>query len=129
SSQVTGRHRLTGGLTLTGFYVWSKSIMDNLGYYGCGNVNSDGAYWQDAYNRRANKGPACFDSRNNGSIGGLYDLPFGKGRKFGSNWSKAAELIAGGWQGGLFMKADSRVPGAAQANRAQHRGAPPAGHI
>ena len=45
------------GLDLTGFYVWSKSIMDNLGYYGCASVSSDGAYWQDAYNRKANKGP------------------------------------------------------------------------
>ena len=62
--QVSGRHRLGGGLTLTGFYVWSKSIMDNLGYYGCASVSSDGAYWQDAYSRRANKGPACFDSRH-----------------------------------------------------------------
>ena len=33
--QVSGRHRLSGGLSLTGFYVWSKSLMDNLGYYGC----------------------------------------------------------------------------------------------
>ena len=36
SLQVSGRHRLSGGLELTGFYVWSKSMMDNLGYYGCG---------------------------------------------------------------------------------------------
>ena len=38
--QISGRKRLSGGLELTGFYVWSKSIMENLGYYGCGSVNS-----------------------------------------------------------------------------------------
>jgi outer membrane receptor protein involved in Fe transport len=129
SLQVSGRHRLTGGLTLTGFYVWSKSIMDNLGYYGCASVNSDGAYWQDAYNRRANKGPACFDSRNNGSIGGLYDLPFGKGRKFGSNWSKAAELIAGGWQIDYFMNAHSGFPVTATASAANTGGRTPRGNV
>ena len=63
SLQVSGRKRMSGGLELTGFYVWSKSIMENLGYYGCGSVNSDGAYWQDAYNRRANRGPSCFDAQ------------------------------------------------------------------
>ena len=59
-------------------------MMENLGYYGCGSVNSEGAYWQDAYNRRGNRGPACFDAQHNASFGGLYNLPFGKGQKFGS---------------------------------------------
>src|SRR5215471_14758858 len=127
--QISGRHRLSGGLTLTGFYVWSKSIMDNLGYYGCASVSSDGAYWQDAYNRKANKGPSCFDARHNGSIGGLYDLPFGKGRKFGSNWAKAMDLIAGGWQVDYFMNAHSGFPVTATASTANTGGRTPRGNV
>ncbi|MBZ5618233.1 MAG: TonB-dependent receptor [Acidobacteriia bacterium] len=127
--QVSGRHRLSGGLTLTGFYVWSKSIMDNLGYYGCASVNSDGAYWQDAYNRQANKGPACFDSRQNGSIGGVYDLPFGKGRMMGSNWSRAADLVAGGWSVDYFMNAHSGFPVTATASSANTGGRTPRGNV
>jgi hypothetical protein len=127
--QISGRHRMSGGLTLSGFYVWSKSIMDNLGYYGCASVNSDGAYWQDAYNRRANKGPACFDSRHNGSIGGIYDLPFGKNRKFGSNWGRAVDLIAGGWQIDYFMNAHSGFPVSANAGSANTGGRTPRGNV
>jgi Carboxypeptidase regulatory-like domain len=127
--QVSGRHRLRGGVTLSGFYVWSKSIMDNLGYYGCASVSSDGAYWQDAYNRQANKGPACFDSRQNGSIGGLYDLPFGKGKKFGSNWGRAADLVAGGWQADYFMNAHSGFPVTATASTANTGGRTPRGNV
>jgi hypothetical protein len=127
--QVSGRHRLSGGLTLTGFYVWSKSMMDNLGYYGCASVNSDGAYWQDAYNRRANKGPSCFDARINASIGGVYDMPFGKGRKYGSHWSKAADLIAGGWQVDYFLNAHSGFPVTANATSANTGGRTPRGNV
>ena len=108
--QVSGRHALTGGLSWSRVYVWSKSIMDNLGYYGCAAVNTDGAYWQDAYNRKANSGPACFDARHNSSIGGLYDMPFGKGKKFGSGMNKAADLILGGWKVNYFLNTHSGFP-------------------
>jgi hypothetical protein len=29
---------------------------------------------------------------------GIYDLPFGRGRRFGSAWSKPMDLAVGGWQ-------------------------------
>jgi hypothetical protein len=129
SLQISGRHRTTGGLTLSGFYVWSKSIMDNLGYYGCANVSSDGAYWQDAYSRRANKGPACFDARHNASIGGVYELPFGKTKKIGTNWSRAVDLIAGGWQVDYFLNAHSGFPVTANAGSANTGGRTPRGNV
>ncbi len=30
-------------------------------------------------------------------VSGILELPFGRGRKFGSSWNKALDLIAGGW--------------------------------
>ncbi len=30
-------------------------------------------------------------------VNGIWELPFGRGRKWGSNWNKALDLIAGGW--------------------------------
>jgi hypothetical protein len=36
---------------------------------------------------------------------GIWELPFGKGRRFGSNWNPALNFIAGGWQlNGLYQK-------------------------
>ena len=40
----------------------------------------------------------------------IYDLPFGKGRKWGSNWNAAANAIAGGWELTLIEKATSGFP-------------------
>jgi hypothetical protein len=40
----------------------------------------------------------------------IYDLPFGKGRKFGSNWNGVANALAGGWEVTLIEKATSGFP-------------------
>jgi hypothetical protein len=40
----------------------------------------------------------------------IYSLPFGKGRKWGSNWNAAANAIAGGWEMTVIEKATSGFP-------------------
>ncbi len=40
----------------------------------------------------------------------IYQLPFGKGRKWGSSWSGAANAIAGGWELTAIEKATSGFP-------------------
>ena len=40
----------------------------------------------------------------------LYELPFGKGKKYGSNWSGAANAILGHWQVNLIERATSGFP-------------------
>lgn len=95
--QLSGRRRMTAGLEVLFQYTFSKANTDGLGYYGCGSVNSEGAYWQDAYNRRGNYGPACFDVRHNFSTAGVFNVPYGKGLRFGSDAPKALDLVFGGW--------------------------------
>ncbi|MEZ5354845.1 MAG: TonB-dependent receptor [Bryobacteraceae bacterium] len=124
SLQLTARHRLSGGLELISAYTFSKTLTDNLGYYGCAAVASDGAYWQNAYDRRANFGPACFDATHNFTVGGLYALPVGRGQKFGAGVGKALDLIVGGWNVNYFISSHSGFPvtinaAAAQTNTGQ----------
>jgi hypothetical protein len=40
----------------------------------------------------------------------IYDLPFGKGRRWGSSWNGAANAIAGGWEVTLIEKATTGFP-------------------
>jgi hypothetical protein len=108
--QISGRRRMKGGFEMLFQYTYSKTDTDGLGYYGCGSVNSEGAYWQDAYNRRGNYGPACFDVRHNFSTAGLFDFPFGKGRKFGSSANKVADLVLGGWNINYALSAHGGFP-------------------
>ena len=102
-------------------YTYSKTDTDGLGYYGCGGVNSEGAYWQDAYNRRGNYGPACFDVRHNFTTGGVFNVPFGKGRKFGAGTSKAMDLILGGWNVNYAICRARRFPGDHIRRNAEHQ--------
>lgn len=118
SLQVSARQRLSGGLEFIAAYTFSKTLTDNLGYYGCGSTNNEGAYWQNAYDRRANFGPACFDTPHNFTIGGLLNLPVGKGKKFGSSMNRLADAFLGGWGVDYFMSTHAGFPVTIQANAA-----------
>jgi Carboxypeptidase regulatory-like domain/TonB-dependent Receptor Plug Domain len=97
--QVTGRKRMGHGLDFVSAYTWSKTMTDNRGFYGGGGfIAGEGAYWQNAYDRRADRGRAFFDATHNFSLGGTWDLPVGTGRSFGKGMNKAGDLILGGWK-------------------------------
>jgi hypothetical protein len=97
SVQMSGRKRLGHGLEFLAAYTLSQTLTDNLGYYGSGGVNAEGAYWQDAYNRQGNRGPSFFDARHNFSFAGSYELPVGQGRWLGRGMNSIAGAVLGGW--------------------------------
>jgi hypothetical protein len=97
SLQVQARRRFKGGLDFIAAYTYGKTLTDNLGYYGSGFTQGEGAYWQNAYDRRSNRGPSFFDIRSNFTLGGSYQLPTGKGQKFNFGGSKVADAVLGGW--------------------------------
>jgi hypothetical protein len=109
--QLSARQRLTRGLEFLTSYTLSKSMTDNLGYYGSGGVAAQGAYSGNAYDRHGyNYGPAFFDARHNLTVSGTYELPFGKGRSFGSDWAPAVNTILGGWNIGSIAQWHSGFP-------------------
>jgi len=110
--QITGRRRLSRGLEFLTNYTWSKSLTNNLGYYGAGGgaAASQGAYWQDSYNGGGDYGPAFFDTKQIFSFSGYYDLPFGRGKQFGSNINRFADLALGGWKVGAIASLHSGMP-------------------
>ncbi|MCU0246570.1 MAG: TonB-dependent receptor, partial [Bryobacter sp.] len=110
SLQVSARKRFSSGLEFLSAYTWSKSLTDNLGYYGGGATAGEGAYWQNPRDRRGNRGPAFFDARHNLTFGGSYDLPVGQKRQFGSGMNKALDMVVGGWNIGYMMAMRSGFP-------------------
>jgi hypothetical protein len=51
-----------------------------------------------------------FDVRHTFNASLLYQIPFGKGRKFGGDASALARMLAGGWELGAVVNARSGVP-------------------
>jgi len=96
--QAVYRQHLTAGLELTANYTYSHSLTDNIGFYGVYNIWSGQYYQQNAYDPKSEWGPAGTDTRHNISVTGVYDLPFGRGRQFGSNWNPVLNSVVGGWK-------------------------------
>ena len=103
--QVSVRQRNVAGFEYLAAYTLSETKTNNLGYYGSGGVAAEGAYWMNAYEPEWNYGPAFFDARHNFVFSANYELPFGRGRAYGSDASGLAEAILGGWRlSGIFQK-------------------------
>jgi hypothetical protein len=103
--QASVRQRFDKGLEFMASYTWAKGMSNNRGFYGQfggpssgGSLATEGAYWQNTYDPDADWGPMFYDLRHNFVLSGAYELPFGKGRKWGSNWAGATNAILGGWK-------------------------------
>jgi hypothetical protein len=95
--QAGARRRHSNGLEFLASYTWSKTMTDNLGYYGSGGVAAQGAYSGNNYNRHDyNYGPAFFDARHNITTSAIYELPFGRNRA-GQGWNGLVDAALGGW--------------------------------
>jgi Carboxypeptidase regulatory-like domain len=98
--QAVFQKRYTGGLEYQVAYTYSKCMTDNSGYYGTWG-SSQGVpanpYFQNLYNPRADYAPCYFDSKHILSAYAVYDIPFGRGKKFGHDVNGVVNAIAGGW--------------------------------
>lgn len=84
--------RFSQGVQYLMSYTWSHALTD---------VNtplSGGPGQRDPHNIAFSYSSANFDMRHRWVLSGLWELPFGRGKKFGANIGKAADLLIGGWQ-------------------------------
>ena len=108
--QASLRQRSGKGVEYLASYTLSRTRTNNLGYYGSGGVNAEGAYWANTYDPEANYGYAFFDARHNFVLSANYELPFGKGRKWGGDVGGLTDAIIGGWRLSGIFQARSGFP-------------------
>jgi hypothetical protein len=97
--------RFSKGLTFVASYTWSKNIDQSNE-----NLNQGTSGRASEYNLTAERGLSDLDRRHNFVTSFTYELPFGKGRAFGSNWNGAVDAVAGGWQVGGWLTLISGFP-------------------
>jgi len=89
SFQSTVKIHALEGWTLQGSYTYQRQYGDGWGY--------DSNYYFE-YDRAAGKGYSSLFGRNQLTISQIYQVPFGRGLKYGSHINKAVDAALGGWQ-------------------------------
>jgi hypothetical protein len=107
--QVDVNHRMSHGLLLRGVYTWAKAMDDGDSLNATAAGNAPGLV-ANPFHLHGDWGPATYDVRNVGVINGSYELPFGRGRRYGNGLSGAANALAGGWMANSIVTLQSGFP-------------------
>jgi hypothetical protein len=105
SFQFKAEKRLSHAVWLLGSYTNSKMISDSLGL-AMGNLGN----LINPYQRQRNKALSPDDAPQLLALSLVYELPFGKGRRFLSGSSGLLDRLVGGWQVSTIFRATSGFP-------------------
>ncbi|MFN7946072.1 MAG: TonB-dependent receptor [Blastocatellia bacterium] len=84
SLQLKVDKRFSDGYSVLAHYTYQHQVQEDGGYF--------------FYDAGLNRGPAGWQRDHNFVFSQVYELPIGKGKKFGGSMSRAADLLVGGWQ-------------------------------
>lgn len=116
SLQTKLEKRYSKGLSIISTYVWSHAIDNSPGNFCTGGTGPSSCGFANPLRPELDKGNADFDVRHRFSFAAVWDLPFGKGRQYASNASRAADLFIGGWQLNTNINIQSGPPFSVLAN-------------
>lgn len=97
--QAKAEKRYAKGLTFLAGYSYSKTL-------GVGDTQD----FQDPDNLAAERSVVGTDMRHHFVGSGVYNLPFGKGMQFGTNWNRWLDGALGGWQFSPIVTFSSGTP-------------------
>jgi hypothetical protein len=117
--QVTVARRVNDGLVFSAAYSFSKSI-DDLTSMSLNNQTIQIQYYQDYYNRRADKALSNFDVRHRFIGDVTWQLPVGRDRRFFHEGALAK--IMGGFSVNAIAQAQSGFPLSISATNASLQG-------
>jgi hypothetical protein len=89
--------RRTSTMALLAVYTWSKSMDDKSAAAGLGATNSWAGH-MDEHDPRLDYAPSDFDTPQRFVASYLYQLPFGRGHRFGGSMNKIADWAVGDWE-------------------------------
>jgi len=100
--QVSLNKRFSSGLGFRLNYTWSKAMDEQ----------SSLAEWksQDPFNIRNDWSRSSWDLKHVFQITYQWDLPFGRGRRYGSGWGAGADAVLGGWSVEGFTRYNTGPP-------------------
>jgi hypothetical protein len=99
--------QFSGGLSLISSYVWSKALDDGsedlIGW-------AIGGLWRDSYNPKLDYGISMHDVPQSFATAFVYDLPYGRGKRWGSGVPGVVNQILGNWEVSGTVRLTSGLP-------------------
>jgi len=99
--QAVLQKRFGHGLESQVSYTYQKCMTNNDGYYGTWGSTTQAApaanYWQNLYDQNSDYARCYWDTTHVISAYAVYELPFGRGKRFGHDTPRVVDAVAGGW--------------------------------
>jgi hypothetical protein len=113
--QLTARKRMTHGLQFDFNYTLSHSLditsdVERGGTFGSFFAGGYSEFVVNSWNPELNYANSTFDIRHQVNMNFIYQLPFGRGRKFGSSANSVANQIIGNWDVSGIVRWTSGFP-------------------
>ncbi len=89
--------RRTNSIALVAVYTWAKSLDDKSAAAGVGSTNAFAGHMNE-HDQHLDYGRSDFDVSQRFVTSVVYQLPVGRGKHFGGNMNRAADIAIGGWQ-------------------------------
>jgi len=126
--QAVLQKRYSSGLEAQVSYTWEKCMTNNDGYFGTWGATTQAApaenYWANLYNQNSDYAQCYWDAKNVISAYAVYDLPFGRGKRFGHDMSPVVNAVAGNWAINPIVSWHSGFPIALYASDNSGTGSP-----
>ncbi|MBK5291085.1 MAG: TonB-dependent receptor [Acidobacteriia bacterium] len=102
SGTVKVEKRYSLGFSLASFYTWSRSIDEDSDDAAAGGITY--------YNRRLEKGRSDFDVSHRWVTYALWELPFGKGKKWMRDANRVVNGALGNWELNVIQTLENGIP-------------------
>jgi hypothetical protein len=101
SLQAEIRRRFSGGLQFQADYTFSKALTNAAGAFG--NNQSDLTSWRTLRDKELDYMRSNQDQTHRFVFNSIYDLPFGRGRRYLSSANGFVDRVLGGWTAGSIV--------------------------
>jgi len=114
--QIRAEREFSNGLQFLITYTWSKSIDDasasddSFVFLGGGTTGGSTLAVQNPYNLRGERAVSVFDIPHIFQASFVYELPVGRGRRFGDQMHPVLDAVVGGWQINGILRINSGRP-------------------
>ena len=106
--QIRVEKRTSAGFYFLNSFTWSKTI--DIASQAFDSNNGNGTSVQDIKNVAADRGISNYDRPFNNITSVVYELPFGRGRRFLSTSPRFVDYLLGGWDANTILNMRSGEP-------------------